>query len=260
MTGSKSSQSWDVKPEYADIFEIGQKVDLILLEDGSPRTYPSQVQDIDETRIMVSSPMYKGMIVRAAVGSEITLSLFMNGARYMGSGKVTAQLASPLPMVKVVRPQDVRRVQFRSNFRMDVELPECTLHVQPSPDASVRYELEANVVNLSAGGARFKLKREVPISTVAPTVRYFLDLPLDFEDPLGDWRRRANAEENGEDREPPEIVSIPCKMISVDEATEAKETIYNGRCSFDVASMHAQDRISRFINECQMAVRRRRLA
>jgi c-di-GMP-binding flagellar brake protein YcgR len=258
MASVHPAAKWDIKPEYAKIYEIGQRVDLIVLGKGEPKTYGSLIQDLDEKQVVVSTPTYKGASVHVDIGGEITVSSFVGGACYMGSGKVRKRETSPLDILFVDRPTAVRRVQLRSSFRLDIEIPDCKLHVLPSSDSKVRYELDAWVSNLSAGGARMKLDKKVPSSEIAPSVRYFLEFPLDMNDPLGD-RRNGDEGSEDEDREPPELVSASCKIIDVVEAGKGDNIHYIGRCAFIDPSPHLQDRITRFVNQGQMVLRRRRL-
>ena len=258
MAATQPTAKWDIKPEYAKVYEIGQRVDLTVLEEGEPKTYGSQIQDLNEKQVIVSSPTYKGASIHVDIGGELTVSSFVAGARYMGSGKVLKRVTTPLDVLVVDRPTVVRRVQLRSTFRLDIEIPDCTLHVLPSSDSKVRYELSAVVSNLSAGGARLKLEKKLPSSEAAPSVRYFLEFPLDVDDPLGE---RRNGEEDSDDGErvPPEVVSTPCKIIDVVEGGKGKNLHYVGRCAFIEPSPHLQDQITRFVNQSQMELRRRRL-
>jgi hypothetical protein len=118
--------------------------------------------------------------------------------------------------------------------------------------------LDAVVSNLSAGGARMKLDKKVPSSEVAPSVRYFLEIPLDIDDPLGD-RRNGEEDPEDEEREPPEHISTPCKIIDVVETGKGNNVHYVGRCAFINPTPQLENRITRFVNQGQMVLRRRRL-
>ena len=260
---AKSSPKWDVRPEYADIFEIGQRLELIVLDEGNPRTYPSQIQDLDESELFVAVPTYKGAAVHVGIGSEITVSSLVSGARYMGTATVLAREFIPVEVLKLVRSETVRRVQFRENFRVEIRIPESVVHVQPADDPNVMDELEAEITNLSAGGARFAVVRDIPTSKEAPSVKYWLEFPLDFENPLGDVVEELpdlGLEDDDEDEEPtgPDIMSMPIRIIGVDQIGDGKAASFLVRSQFISPPTPAQDRITRFVNLCQMALRRRR--
>ncbi|MDP6184352.1 MAG: flagellar brake protein, partial [Gammaproteobacteria bacterium] len=99
MASVQPTAKWDIKPEYASVYEIGQRVDLIVLEKGEPKPYGSQIQDIDEKHVIVSNPTYKGASIHVDVGGEITVSSVVGGARYMGFGKVLKRMTSPLDVL-----------------------------------------------------------------------------------------------------------------------------------------------------------------
>ena len=262
MATGQPATKWDIKPEYANVYEIGQRVDLIVLEGGKPSTYGSQIQDLNDERMAVSGPTYKSASVHVEIGSEITVSSFGGGARYMGSGKVLKSNVGPLSLLILARPTSVRRVQLRSSFRLDIGITDCMMHVLPSTDSKVMYELDAEITNLSAGGARIRLEKQVPTSAVAPTVKYLLEFQLDFDDPLGDRKNGlddSDDDEDGAKRTTPDSHSVPCSIIAMDEVGEGKKTHFVGRCAFIDPSAHLQDEITRFVNQGQMALKRRRL-
>ena len=262
MATGQPTTKWDIKPEYANVYEIGQRVDLIVLEDGKPSTYGSHIEDLDDKKMAVSGRTYKSANMPVPIGSEIAVSSFVGGARYMGSGKVLKSHVGLLDLPVLARPTSVRRVQLRSSFRLDIGITDCTMHVLPSADSKVRYELDAEITNLSAGGARIKLEKKVPTSAVAPTVKYFLEFQLDLEGPLGDRKNGlddSEKDEYGAKRATPDSHSVPCSIIAVDEVGEGKKAHFVGRCAFIDPSAHLQDQITWFVNQGQMALKRRRL-
>lgn len=258
MIESAPGKNWDMKPEYSQVFEVGRQTDLIVLEDGNPRTYKSQIQDATEKELVVSSPMHKGVGVYVPIGGEITISMFDDGARYMGSGTVLARELSPIDVLRMLRPERVRRVQLRAYFRLEIFITGCTLHVQPSSDPNVLEEIEVEIINISAGGARFRIPKEMPTSEVAPTVKYFLEFPLNFADPLRKRRDAASKDGEGEVPTPLEVFSVPIRIISVGEAGEGRKAFFIARGSFIGPGMQVEDRITRFVSQYQLALRRRR--
>ena len=235
-----------------------------MLDEGNPRTYPSQIQDLDENEMFVAVPAYRGAPVHVGIGSEITVSSLVSGARYMGTATVLAREFIPVEALKLVRPETVQRVQFRENFRVEIHIPECVVHAQPADDPSVTEELEAEITNFSAGGARFTIVRNVPTSKGSPSVKYWLEFPLDFENPLGDvLEELPDLELDGddEDEEPagPDIMSMPIRIIGVDQVGDGRTESFLVRSQFISPPTPAQDRITRFVDLCQMALRRRRL-
>lgn len=258
---AKPNLQWDIKPEYANVFEIGQLVDLIVLDEGNPRTYGSQIQDLDDEAMFVAAPTHKGAPVHVGGGSEITVSSLIRGARYMGTATVVSREFIPIEVLRLVRPETVRRVQFRENFRVDVRIPECALHVQPADDPSVAEELEAEIINLSAGGARFIVHRKIPASRDAPSVKYWLEFPLNYDNPLGDANQQvpgAEPEDEEEEAAGPDIMSMAVNVIGVDEVGGGRAATIVVRSQFISPPMPAQDRITRFVNLCQMVLRQRR--
>ncbi len=264
-----SDPQWDIKPEYANVFEIGQRVDLIILDDGNPRTYASQIQDLDDEAMFVAAPTHKGASVHVSAGSELTVSSLIRGARYMGTATVVAREFIPVEVLRLSRPETVRRVQFRENFRVDVRVPDSALHIQPADDPSVAEEIEVEIINLSAVGARFIIGRKIPTSREAPSVKYWLEFPLNHENPLGDYVELTPEpvsapvpgpvpEEEEEEPAGPDIMSMAIKIIGVDEVGEGRSASVVVRSQFVNPPMPAQDRITRFVNLCQMVLRRRR--
>ena len=264
-----SNPQWDIKPEYADIFEIGQLVDLIILDEGNPRTYTSQIQDLDDEAMFVAAPTHKGASVHVGGGSDITVSTLVRGARYMGTATVVSREFIPVEVLRLIRPETVRRVQFRENFRVDVRVSESTLHIQPADDPGVMEELEVEIINLSAGGARFIINRGIPTSRDAPSVKYWLEFPLDFDNPLGEVAHgvpgnvpsnvpgEVHEDEDGE-QVGPDIMSMAIRVIGVDEVGSGRTSSILVRSQFINPPMPAQDRITRFVNLCQMVLRRQR--
>ncbi len=110
---ANSSPKWDVRPEYADIFEIGQRLELNVLDEGNPRTYPSQIQDLDKSEMFVAVPTDKGADVHVGIGSEVTVSSLVSGARYVEAVTVLVREFILVEVLKLVRPETVRRAQFR---------------------------------------------------------------------------------------------------------------------------------------------------
>lgn len=166
-----SDPQWDIKPEYANVFEIGQRVILIILDEGNPRTYASQIQDLNDEAMFVAAPTHKGASVHVSAGSELTVSSLIRGARYIGTATVVTREFIPVEVLRLNRPETVRQVQFWENFRVDVRVPDSALHIQPADDPSVAEELEIEIINLSAGGARFTIGRKIPTSREAPSVK-----------------------------------------------------------------------------------------
>ena len=250
-------ENWDIKPEYAGVYEAGQRIDLIVRTKGESETYRTQIHDVDDQYLSLATPTSKGQTIHFDIGSEVTVSSFLGGARYLAAEKLRKRETTPFDLLVIDRPVVVRRVQLRSSFRLDIEIPECTLHVIPSSDSTVRYEVDVSLSNLSAGGARMKLAKKVPSSEIAPSVRYILQFPLDMDDPLGDRRSDEEASKD-EELEAPTVVSAACKIIDVVEEVKEDNVHYVGRCSFIDPAPQFQDLIIRFVNSGQMLLKRRR--
>ena len=94
-------------------------------------------------------------------------------------------------------------------------------------------------------------------------MKYWLEFPLDFENPLGDVIEELpdlGLEGEDEDEEPtgPDIMSMPIRIIGVNQVGDGRMASFLVRSQFIAPPTPAQDRITRFVSLCQMALRRRR--
>ncbi len=129
---------------------IGQSIDVEYLRAGWEGTYRSRVEDLEETSMVLGIPFLEGGgLLPLRVGERITILFWDRVACFAATTEITQVVLDPIPLFKIVLPNNSRRFQRRSFVRVEVSLPIVINEV------NTENTIESKTIDVSGGGIRF---------------------------------------------------------------------------------------------------------
>jgi c-di-GMP-binding flagellar brake protein YcgR len=169
--------------------------------------YHSRVEDIFESRLVISWPTNKGIKLPVHVNQVLDLSLVRDGIPYAFRGLVEKTTSEPIPQVTLTLSSSVIRVQRRQNVRVKCF---ATVEVTGTISADIAgSEGKPQIVtfkiatyDLSAGGMSIRHSTQIPEGTLLEAK---LELP---------------------DRGP--LIKIPCRVVHSEKIPRSTNMYHTG--------------------------------
>lgn len=144
--------------------EVNEKVDVIV----GDKVYKSLIIDVSEdcSDIKINLPVYEGEYLLKEPGDELDINLYSKSGRCynFNSEVIRKSKEDSIPCYELSSPYNIRRIQRRNYFRVDVINDTKYKNITGVTDEN---EIEAIpfssalMVDLSGGGMRLKLKEQV---------------------------------------------------------------------------------------------------
>ena len=161
----------------------GERVELRLPQRDEPAVVRVRVQDITPEGIYLDRPMISRRRLDAPVGETVEIEYKRPDAIYSFTSRILdLPPEREIPALLIEHPKDLKRVQRREHFRIDVLLG-MTFKLY-NPEETVEEKPRSGwVLNLSAGGVRFGARAEDTLDIWMGTA-LFIDIKLSAEDEL----------------------------------------------------------------------------
>lgn len=169
--------------------------------------YFSRVEDISESKLVISWPTHRGVRLLVHVNQILELSLFREGIPYAFSGLVEKTVSEPLPQVVLTLNSSLIRVQRRQNVRV-----KCLVAVEIAGTIAAgtgnsegnpqKLSIKAATFDLGAGGMSIRHSTRIPEG-----------IPLEAKLELPD---------NGP------LIKIPCQVVYTERIPSGKEMYHMG--------------------------------
>lgn len=157
-----------------DNLKVNQKVELEINQGPYRGTYPSKIEDITENKIKVMPPYVKGELLPLRKGLELKVYFTGDDAAFGFSSQVIERLKEPIPLLVILAPEEIVRIQRRDFFRLEVR--KNVWYYRINKEGEPIEDLKKTVSsNLSGGGIRIVLDgQELNYGTM---IQLFIDLP-----------------------------------------------------------------------------------
>lgn len=153
-----------------DALKVNNKIELKILGKNFDETYQTKIADIDELRIKVLVPSYKGEIVAFRRGIKIDALVVDDNTAYKFRSIIVNREKKNVPLLTLQMPESIQKIQRRKYFRLRTSLEAKYL----SSNKSLEKLKEARVQDISGGGVKLALGEKVPVRTL---VGLRLDIP-----------------------------------------------------------------------------------
>ena len=129
--------------------EIGMKVTIEVQRENGEYFFPSKVEDIKLSCVVLSMPMKRGRTFFVGIDEKINIYFSKRGSFYCIEGKVEDKQYNPIPVIAMYPLSPPYKKQKRSYFRLQISL---IIHIKlsGSDDWIQRYTRD-----ISAGGMKF---------------------------------------------------------------------------------------------------------
>ncbi|GEM_PF-5950778 len=167
-----------VEPEL----ERRQKLELRLNSGALKGKYTTFIKDFSASRIVVEVPTVDQLYLPVNTGQNLFVEYRRMSARYQFESRVVDRKddVEP-PVLELERPDSVKRIQLRDHLRVPCSIP-AKLKIESDVPDPIPPKLEGTIVDLSAGGAKFRAELELPMST---RVNLKFELPI-LEEEMND--------------------------------------------------------------------------
>lgn len=108
-----------------ELFNIGDRIELVRLDDKDTKSYPSQILDItNRGTFIVGGPIYKNKIILVHKDEIIKVTYIINHkGRYAFNAKVLRRDCKRIYQLEVERVSEITRYQQRRHYRFDITIP-----------------------------------------------------------------------------------------------------------------------------------------
>ena len=108
-----------------DIFNIGDRIEIVRLSFKGEKSYPSQVLDItDKGAFIISGPIYKNKLVMIHRGEKVRVSYIVeNKGRYAFNGIILRRKYKDIYKLELQKTSNIKRYQQRKFYRFDISIP-----------------------------------------------------------------------------------------------------------------------------------------
>lgn len=143
--------------------EVNERVEVIV--DG--KAYKSLIIDIDDNDcIKINLPVYDGEYLMEDVGKELDINIYSKSGRcYNFNSEIMGKSKEgSIPCYELCSPYNIRRIQRRNFFRVDIVNDTNYKNITGIKDKSKIEEMpfeKAMMIDLSGGGMRLKFKGQV---------------------------------------------------------------------------------------------------
>ncbi|UMZ73382.1 flagellar brake protein [Natranaerofaba carboxydovora] len=141
------------------MFEPGLNIKINIGQE----TFSSYIEDVEEKSLILATPIKQGMPIMIRKKDDLRISIFKEGAVYEFTAKVTKVITEPLPMIKVPKPQKVKKIQRRNFFRLEKTIPVEYYVLDEKGEKEISSKKEANFLDISGGGAKLSTEEIIPL-------------------------------------------------------------------------------------------------
>ncbi len=129
-----------------DELEIGQRIQIKVAYSEAD-WFPTHIEDLTETEIVIGTPIKAGELVSIATGTMLDCQFPRDDAFYAFQAEVLQRRSQPLPVLVLRRPESVQRFQRRRLFRLPIVLP--ASYTVPGRESKPQ---KGNTLDISGGG------------------------------------------------------------------------------------------------------------
>lgn len=211
---------------YKKKLSYGMTVELTVMEGEYEGLYRTKIEEVGEKLLSVGVPFENGELVPVREGTKVKVSFFDEAAVYSFKGKIMQRFAVPIPILVLLMPDSVEKVQRRSFVRVPASFPVFFRMVTREGLSDIQ---EASLLDLSGGGIRFSTKEKIENKSLL-----FVRIPLP----------------NGEIQTPGRV----CRVVPIEDTRRFSVSV-----EFHEISERERDRIIRCVFDIQRAMRKKGL-
>lgn len=174
--------------KISDLLRIGENIE-IEIDNGESflKMKSSVISVIDDSRVSIAMPIYKGRIYPISAGQRINLvfNKANKGRMYFAAEVVNRMAKGNLKILVVKKVSDIRYFQRRDFFRLNIIL---NMKLEIIENGTPVKTIPAITKDISGGGLRLITKEKLPKHTV---VKCHIFLEDDIVEPFGEIVRCA---------------------------------------------------------------------
>ena len=140
-------------------FKIRERLECTVQQDGREIHFLVRVQDMEAGRLRVDQPIVDQHVLHLEVGTPLNVHFHRADGSYEFETYIIGKDQLNMPCLILAEPKDVVRTQRREYFRVDTSIKVTLAPDQPSKVMDPG-PFAAEIINISAGGAKIKVKPE----------------------------------------------------------------------------------------------------
>ncbi len=199
------------------------------------RDYSSRIEEIDSEHLYLSAPIEQGRLIYFMQGENISGYIVNRGAVYNFKQPVEGHISKPVPLLKVKKPEKLKKIQRRQFFRLEKKMPTKFRLLDDDCETELSETKGAYALDISGGGMKLATVEVIPISS-------YLELNFDLDIEEGSSSYTEN------------IICLG-KIVRSEKIDSDRVTIYHYGIKFESLPQYIQDIIIRFIFNEQRKLR-----
>jgi len=140
-------------------FKIRERLECVVQQDGREIHFLVRVQDTEAGRLRVDQPIVDQGVLHLEVGAPLNVHFHRADGSYEFETYIIGKDQLNMPCLVLAEPQNVVRTQRREYFRVDTSIA-VTLVPQETSNVKDPGPITGEIINISAGGAKIKVKPE----------------------------------------------------------------------------------------------------
>lgn len=121
-----------MKIKTTDIFSVGDKIRLYIVDSKDKKNYSSQILDIlDDDKFIVSGPIHKKKLIFLHKNEEIRVSsVIKNKGTYIFNANVVKREYKKIYKLELEKNSDIKKIQQRNFFRFNISIPATKYYIK----------------------------------------------------------------------------------------------------------------------------------
>ena len=207
--------------------KIKDQIELHVSDAGVDRLLSAAVLSVDGNNIYIDRSDIDEKMLSLIIGCDVKVVLKKSGGSFWFKSPF-AQFGkiNQIPVLKFPIPEKWERVQRRSYSRLSVEIPIYYRWTDLSPEQKDGIYKDGVVVNISAGGIKFRLSASDIWGYQTGSI---LDVKLHLSDPDTIIETKALILESSLDKGDEDTGMLVCRFLKISDAQKEAITIHNIR-------------------------------
>ncbi|NLK07724.1 MAG: flagellar brake protein [Firmicutes bacterium] len=106
----------------SDVIKINERVEIEVTRRGKPEVYPSRIESLEDSGILLAAPLRGGLVQPIPIGGEVKIVVPYQDSIYAFNTTVLARREGHIPYILVRWPEELSQANRRGYFRLDVLL------------------------------------------------------------------------------------------------------------------------------------------
>lgn len=142
--------------------KVNQLIDIYTTRTLRGSHFPSRIEEITSTHLVIGMPFNKGIPVHVDIGAAIYGKIITESSPFLFSSHLIEKKMAPLPVWLITKPTELIKIQQREFVRIDANIQASVALIDQEEDIPAA---KLSVNDISGGGLRLVSTQHYPVGT-----------------------------------------------------------------------------------------------